>query len=505
MLKRNRDQIVVVFGGDCLKVAHVRLDNASVEFIKIARRDIRGISDEELPKVIKSMIGDFNAKKPSAFCVFPSNAVTTKTIEIPSVDLQEIKSIVNLQAGRHTPYSREEIVVDFLNLGILQRSYTKIFLVIANRNIIKKQLYALEQAGVRVEKVLFSSEAIARFYCRALNLAAAHAPVALADINNQHTDFIVVANQSIVACRSIPIGMAHLLAEGQAAKDRLIQEFKSSTEAYQNENADSIIESFLLTGDNNTIKDLFAALKEGLPLNAKIVPYIDGVKITPEARKSILDAGDDSFLDIVCAPSVFQEAQIDLLPEEVKMQRVIENQGKEVVRSAVFIIVILMLICAWFFVKIYIKTGFLNKLKTSYNHSREEAETLARIAEKTGIIKDFLNNRLATLDIIYELYRIVPDEIYLNGIIVDESGKVTIQGTSESMSRVFSLVSALEESSLFKSVKTNSTAAKKERGKDLAAFELSFKLESAKDEEEDSKDAKESAKNREEKSPDKEK
>ncbi len=50
------------------------------------------------------------------------------------------------------------------------------------------------------------------------------------------------------------------------------------------------------------------------------------------------------------------------------------------------------------------------------------------------------------------------------------------------MSRVFTLVGALEESQLFKSVKTNSTTAKKERGKDVAAFELVFKLESAKDE-----------------------
>ena len=49
------------------------------------------------------------------------------------------------------------------------------------------------------------------------------------------------------------------------------------------------------------------------------------------------------------------------------------------------------------------------------------------------------------------------------------------------MSRVFTLVTALEESPLFKAVKTQSTTAKKERGKDVAVFEISFKLESARD------------------------
>jgi hypothetical protein len=39
----------------------------------------------------------------------------------------------------------------------------------------------------------------------------------------------------------------------------------------------------------------------------------------------------------------------------------------------------------------------------------------------------------------------------------------------------------LEDSDLFKSVKTRSTTAKKDRGKDAAAFDIVFKLESAPD------------------------
>src|SRR6185295_10294881 len=97
--------------------------------------------------------------------------------------------------------------------------------------------------------------------------------------------------------------------------------------------------------------------------------------------------------------------------------------------------------------------------------------------------KDYMNNRLVSLETVNELYRLIPQEIYLTNITLDENGTVTIQGVSESMSRVFSFVTALEDSDFFKSVKTNSTAAKKERGKDVATFELSFKLTQAKDEE----------------------
>ena len=134
--------------------------------------------------------------------------------------------------------------------------------------------------------------------------------------------------------------------------------------------------------------------------------------------------------------------------------------------------------------KIYFKSSILTKLTANYENTRKEAEMLGRISEKTSIVKDHLTSRLGSLDAINELYSIIPDEIYLSSVLLNEDGSITIQGTSESMSRVFSLVTALEESNLFKSVKTNSTTAKKERGKDVAAFELIFKFESAKDEEE---------------------
>jgi hypothetical protein len=47
------------------------------------------------------------------------------------------------------------------------------------------------------------------------------------------------------------------------------------------------------------------------------------------------------------------------------------------------------------------------------------------------------------------------------------------------MSKVFSFVTALEASPLFEGVKTKSTSTKKERGKEVAAFEIIMKLTSA--------------------------
>src|SRR3972149_3451470 len=47
-------------------------------------------------------------------CVVPSKLLITKNVDMPSRDRKEIDKIVDLQAGRFTPYSRNEIVIDYL-------------------------------------------------------------------------------------------------------------------------------------------------------------------------------------------------------------------------------------------------------------------------------------------------------------------------------------------------------------------------------------------------------
>ena len=84
---------------------------------------------------------------------------------------------------------------------------------------------------------------------------------------------------------------------------------------------------------------------------------------------------------------------------------------------------------------------------------------------------------MITLDVMDELYRLTPDEIYLQSVFMDEGGLVNIQGISESMSIVFNFVSALDKSELFKNVNPKSTTDTKDRGKDVAAFTIEFRLE----------------------------
>ena len=156
MFKKSGQCICIALNDENLKVVQLKGPKGNARVTQVVARSVSGVSEEELPKVIQSALGGFNVKGSQIIAIVPSGTVTTKNIEIPSVDDEEIKSIVNLQAGRHTPFSREEIQIGFINLGVHKTNFTKVLLTISNRNSVKKQLGVFEKAGLLVEKVFFS-------------------------------------------------------------------------------------------------------------------------------------------------------------------------------------------------------------------------------------------------------------------------------------------------------------------------------------------------------------
>ena len=135
-----RDAICVSLSGDNLKLAYAKISPTRKELVDLVSYEIQGLSDEEIIKSIRSSLDSLKLSSPDVTIIIPSHATIAKNIEIPSLDEQEIMEIVDLQAGRHTPYSREEIIVDYINIGAYRENYTKILLIIVTLNVIRRQI-----------------------------------------------------------------------------------------------------------------------------------------------------------------------------------------------------------------------------------------------------------------------------------------------------------------------------------------------------------------------------
>lgn len=477
MVGKDKGCVAVVIGESSVQAVYLRGTGAGQKIVGLAREPLEGTDPARWDEAIRSAAAACGAKKAAAVCVIPSTIVTTKNIEIPSLDAEEIRSIIDLQAGRHTPYSREEILISYVSVGVFQRNYTKVLLVIANRDVIKTRLDACETAGLRIEKVVFAPECIAHFYAELLKVDPKDDPVGIIDITQGSTDFIVEHNLTVATCRNIPVGMKDLLDDPNG-KTRLIDELVQSLEIYRSEDINKAPGRYILTVDTAVGKDLTAVLQEKLNAAVRALVYTSTITQNTNDAMTAQLMEDDSFAGAAAAAHLFhRDMQVDLMPEEVRNRRAIEEQGRQVIVAGILSMILFLMVCGFYFMKIYFRNTYLQSLRQEYAVKRYAVTLLDKISHRTRIIKDFLTTRMVSLDVVEEIYRIIPDEMYLQSIFLDEDGTVNIQGISESMSTVFNVVKALEDSTLFKNVKTRSTTATKDRGKDVAAFDIVFKLE----------------------------
>lgn len=477
MFGTNNKYLVVSINDGVIKLAEAS-SSGSVE--KVARGSYSSSSGaDEGAKSLKSLLVSFDRKAP-VICVIPASAATAKNIEVPSTDPEEIKSIINLQASRHTPYSKEEVLISHINLGIASSNNTKVLLVIVHRDIVKERIAILEKSGLDTDKIIFTPEAQARFYVKALNLKKEAKPMGLIDFSLNTASFMVIAKGSLQFVRHIPIGVK-ALAEGADAVAKFQEELKKSMDAFAQEDGNGAPDSYHITTSHDAVNNILPGIKDALNVELKVNSFVNLVKGSAAARKKLQnDFAEDSFLDVIAPASTVGKCEVNLMPEEMILKKTVERQSREAIVTGVSAVIIMVLFIAMAVSKIYFKETFLNKnLREQFAPQKAQVKKLQEEMNKAKLVRSYIKTRMVSLDIIHELYAITPNSIYLNNISVDEDGMVTIDGIAESMSQVFSYVKSLDDSAVFKEAKTKSTSTKKDNGKDVASFEIEFKMNSS--------------------------
>lgn len=472
----NRELVGIDFSGDTLKFAHLRVSPNKREIVNLLNRNISGLSEDDISKIIGTTFRELKAKNPEIINTIPSHLVITKNIEIPSVDPKEIKEIINLQAGRHTPYSREEVIVDYIDIGTYKHSYTKILLVIVERNIVKRQFAVLDKAGLKLERVFFAPEGLAWSATKILKIETEDSPVNILHIDEGFTDFSIIFKNKIVFIRSIPIGVIHLMGEREKHQIRFLEEVKKSLEAYQSENIEISPNMLVLTGAVEELNDLEIILNNTLHLPARRIPYFKNLMVSDQALKAASLARRLSFLNVIAPLLSWEEMKVDLVPEEIKLKRSVEDRGRDLIKTGIFILSAFVLIFSTLISKIYFKSVYLKNLNTKYETLNQQAQVLEKDFSRISLIRNYLSNRGFSLETLSELYNLVPLDLGLSDIQFDKQSKFTIRGTAESMSSVFSFVDSMEKSKYFKDVKTKYTTKRKDGLKDVTDFEITSLL-----------------------------
>lgn len=473
----SQDLVAFDFNEDRLKIAHVHATKLKREVVNLSSHEIRGLSDDEITSLIQKNLMGMGVKNPRVFLAAPLHLVITRSIEIPSRDPDEIKEIVNLQASRHTPFSRAEIIIDTLNLGVVRESYTKVLLVIAPKDVITRQTGIIEKARLKIDKIFFAPEGISFACSKILNSEHSDQQTAIVHMDDFFTSFIVSHKSKILFVRGISIGANHLLEEKEVYADRFVDELQKSLESYVSDEIGPMPSTLLLTGVVAEVTDLDDLFSQTLSIPAKHQTYFKHFPISAGARQVASTSNRISYFNLIAALLLHDKIKIDLVSDERKLKIQLEKRGREMIKTGILAMLILSFIFAVLVSKIYFKKAYLEKMQKRYAPFREDAKNLEQIFAKTQVVKNYLAKRGESVEVLSELYETLPNQVRISELKYDEAGKVIIKGTSSTMGSVFSFVSSLDKSAKFKSVKTKYVTSRAEKGADVADFEINAVLE----------------------------
>ncbi|MBF0253424.1 MAG: pilus assembly protein PilM [Candidatus Omnitrophica bacterium] len=472
-----KEYLSIEIGVNFLKVAYLQSLHDGVDVKMSKSVDIVGMTTEQVASELSAIVSNVpNASRINVVNILPADFAIFKNIEIPSTDEKEINDIIDLQAGRHTPYSRDEIVIDFINLGIVHDSNAKVLLVIVKRDVVIERYKILEKAGLKSGKTILSSEAITKFFAKVCGKDDGK-PVVLVDIDSHHSDFIIEQGGECVFLRSIPIGSVYAATDAINSKKKFLEEIKRSIEVYQTENIGLMPQKINITGSIEWISSYGKEIETQTNMAVKFMRISEFLSSAALGIVVPVDRKEVSVIACIIAPVVLSELSLELIPEDLKLKLNMRQKAKDMTILGAMGVICILIFCTVLFTNMIFKSFYFNRLLTSYTKELNEAEKMKMLSEKTGTVEGFILKKGESLDLLKELVDALPGEVYLNNVNYDGEQIMSFTATTDNMSRVFSLVTDLENNKYFSNVKVDSTRSRRVENKEVTDFGLTLSIE----------------------------
>ncbi len=414
--------------------------------------------------------------------VLPASEFISKNVDVPSRDGEEIRKIVELQANRNTPYSRDELVVDYLCMQTPNEHYTNVLLIVVNRAMIERYFKAVEAAALAIDCVSIAAEGMSSPYYQLAKTSSPEEVICGIHISGEVSDLTILERKQAVFIRSIPIGARQIREKKEEASLEFLRELNKSMVAYQNQRADRPLKQVVVTGNVKELDFLKEEMRQSIPylfasnIPVSMVPYEHYFKLTNQSKADLAHHAGTSFFEVLSCLSMRRYLMLDLTPGETKLKRRFRERGRNIISIGVTIMSFFLAFSIFLATKIYFKRSFLEKLNVVYNSTVEKTKLLEDASTQSRFLESFLQEKGKPIYVYEKIADLIGSDIYLSNFSIGSDNMVKLVGTADSLSRVFNFVTELESSGYLSGVKTNQTKSRKQGDKDVADFEIECKF-----------------------------
>ncbi len=472
-----RPHLYIQVDSKYLKILESQITPRGPIITKLLAKSVYGLSEEEIAKLLNDTVSSRGIRPEAVTAIISREKVMVRYMRLPTLDRSEIEKMVSFEISKQTPYSEDEIISDYEVLSSDAEGYSRVMLVISPKNEIARINHVLGALVSRLRQIRLSSEAIIGWLNTAKGSIKQGESICLIDIDSDSTEIVIVSDGKPNFSRSISIGALDISEQKEkddSPKEKLADEIKRSIAAHLKEKTMAAVDisEFIIIGAGSVIESFkeFFAIRINAP--CKVMNVLRGVSFEDEA---IREAGlpQDVSICTVCGGPFVAEG-INLISQGQKKKQSTTVTFKRVIDISVALSILFLVLFALVGLKIRQREALLSELKLMYSQVELAANQTEAKFKKLRSIKAQLSGEASSLNAIYNLYSIIPENISLSDFNYDDTSRVVrFRGRAQKISEVFKLVTLLESSKSFSNVQTRSVAEKRTRGSAMVDFQIS--------------------------------
>ncbi len=367
-------------GKSSLKAVRLKRDRGNVEILAVDKVDYPlGDGSEDAAALAREAFGVFvsrNSIKDPVVVAHPGQGTFSRFIKMPAFDDKKVNEMVGYEASQQIPFPLDEVIWDF---HVVDREYLpgeekEVALFAIRKEVVEDFLLEFANREIPVESVSIGYIGVLNYASYDLDLDE---PSILLDIGASHTDLIFNEGNRFFT-RAIPhsgneitkaiqerfnlgfsdaekLKLATAREPQKAVKifqaviqpklKELVGEIHRSVGFYRSQHGEVNFSKLYLLGNGSKIIGLPRFLRESLNLQVEKVQNISHYRVSREMNLKLLQSNLPAFSTALgCGMHVLGNAacNVDLVPAEDKIARVVQRKKKHVFIAAAIVLLAML-------------------------------------------------------------------------------------------------------------------------------------------------------------------
>ncbi|MFH1857571.1 MAG: pilus assembly protein PilM, partial [Candidatus Omnitrophota bacterium] len=212
LLRRKTGQgtLLVELSERSIKLVQASEEAGQRQLVHLEAIELESQGEEEIAQKLLTALKRLPLKARRVFASMPRSQITTRMLVLPSTQSAELAKMVEYQIEKEIPFPKEKIIFDDYLIEVTPEGYSRLLLVIAGEEVVRRYLNILKRSGLFPAALFFSSQGLLSWFRRIQAEKDMDFFTALVDIDRFLTHVEIIHRGELYFTRSISIGLSDM-------------------------------------------------------------------------------------------------------------------------------------------------------------------------------------------------------------------------------------------------------------------------------------------------------